>query len=35
VLSYFTGERLLILYSKVGIGAVEDEVQMLRNAHII
>lgn len=35
VLSYFTGERLLILYSKEGIDAVLDAVQKLRKAHII
>ena len=35
VLSYFTGERLLILYSNGGINAVLDEVQKLRKAHVI
>jgi hypothetical protein len=35
VLSYFTGERLLILYSNGGIDAVVDEVQKLRKANII
>jgi hypothetical protein len=35
VLSYFTGERLLIIYSREGIEGVIDEVQKLRNAHII
>jgi len=31
VLSFFTGERLMILYSQGGIGAVAAEVQKLRN----
>jgi hypothetical protein len=35
VLSFFTGERLLILYSKSGIDAVIEEVQKLRNAGVI
>jgi len=35
VLSYFTGERLLIIYSNGGISAVTDQVQKLRKAHII
>jgi hypothetical protein len=35
VLSYFTGERLLILYSNGGIDSVLDEVQKLRKAHVI
>jgi hypothetical protein len=35
VLSNFTGERLLMLYSKGGIDAVTDEVQKLRKAKII
>ena len=35
VLSYFTGERLLILYSNGGIEAVLNEVQKLRKVHII
>jgi hypothetical protein len=35
VLSYFTGERLLTLYSNRGIDAVLDEVEKLRKTHII
>jgi hypothetical protein len=35
VLSYFTGERLLILYSNGGIETVLNEVQKLRKVHII
>lgn len=35
VLSYFTGERLLILYSKHGIDAVIEEVEKLQDADII
>jgi len=35
VLSYFTGERLLIIYSREGIEGVIDQVQKLRKAHII
>lgn len=35
VLSNFTGERLLMLYSKGGIEAVTDDVQKLRKAKII
>ncbi|MGB7844860.1 MAG: hypothetical protein WBL63_04535 [Candidatus Acidiferrum sp.] len=35
VLSYFTGERILILYSNGGIDAVLEEVQKLRKTHII
>jgi len=35
VLSFFTAERLLILYSNGGIGGVIAEVQKLRNAHIL
>jgi hypothetical protein len=35
VLSFFTGERLLILYSKQGIEAVIEEVQKLRDAGLI
>jgi hypothetical protein len=35
VLSYFTAERLLILYSEKGIDAVQTEVQKLRTAGIL
>jgi hypothetical protein len=35
VLSYFTGERLLMIYSKEGIEGAVDEVQKLRQLHII
>jgi len=35
VLSFFTGERLLILYSEKGIGGVISEVQELRDRGII
>jgi hypothetical protein len=35
VLSFFTGERLLILYSSGGINTVRDEVQRLRKAGLI
>jgi hypothetical protein len=35
VLSFFTGERLLILYSKGGIDAVIEEVRELRDAGVI
>jgi len=35
VLSFFTGERLLILYSDKGIGAVTSAVQELRDAGIL
>jgi hypothetical protein len=35
VLSYFTGERLFILYSQQGISAVTAEVQKLRDKGII
>jgi hypothetical protein len=35
VLSFFTAERLLILYSEKGIGAVQAEVQKLRTAGIL
>lgn len=35
VLSFFTAERLLIIYSEKGIGGVSAEVQKLRNAGVI
>jgi hypothetical protein len=35
VLSFFTGERLLIIYSEKGIGGVTAEVQKLRDAGVI
>ncbi len=35
VLSFFTGERLLIIYSEKGISGVTAEVQKLRNAGMI
>ena len=35
ILSNFTGERLLMIYSKVGIEGVVNEVQKLRQAHVI
>lgn len=35
VLSFLTAERLLMIYSKGGIDAVINEVQKLRNAHIL
>jgi len=35
VFSFFTGERLLILYSEKGIGAVTAAVQELRNRGIL
>ena len=35
VLSYFTGERLLMIYSKDGIEGVIDEVRKLRRLQII
>src|SRR5215469_2496887 len=35
VLSFFTGERLLMIYSEKGIGGLTAEVQKLRNAGII
>jgi hypothetical protein len=35
VLSFFTAERLLIIYSEKGIGGVTAEVQKLRNAGVI
>jgi hypothetical protein len=35
VLSFFTAERLLIIYSNQGIGGVTAEVQKLRDAHVL
>jgi hypothetical protein len=35
VLSFFTGERLLMIYSEKGIGGVTAEVQKLRDAGVI
>jgi hypothetical protein len=34
-MSFFTGERLLIIYSEKGINGVTAEVQKLRDAGVI
>ncbi len=35
VLSFLTGERILILYSQQGLAGVQGELDRLRKAHVI